>query len=203
MLTKFFFNRHLDEDEEVLIVVHKHWLIGIKYLWLSTTMFFLVSSVLFFVRTQYVVYGVALGAVGIGIWWIRNFMDYYLDAWIVTNTGVIDLEWHGWFHRTSSRVLYSDIQGIGYEMKGITGTIFGYGSMSLEKISTGSSITMQYVYKPRRVETIILSAMEAYMLQKNLKDAKTVQNILAEFVSSTLQKQNVQEQVKIKLPKRT
>jgi hypothetical protein len=202
VLNDFFFRRHLDEDEEILTVVHKHWLIGFKFLWLPTLIFIAVWSVLYFVRTEYVIYGIALGAGGVGIWWIRNFMDYYLDAWIITTKGVIDLEWHGWFHRKSARVLYSDVQGIGYEINGIWGTLFGYGEMALEKISTGTSINMPYVSRPRRIESVVLQAMESYMLQKNLKDAKTVQGILAEFVASSLQKQSAEAQAHAKLPKK-
>jgi hypothetical protein len=196
VLNEYFFDRHLDDEETIHLVVHKHWLIGVKALWLPTIIFCLMWSILYLVRTKYVIYGVALAEVGIGIWWIRNFMDYYLDAWLITNKGVIDLEWHGWFHRSSSRILYSDINGVEYEIKGIFGTLIGYGTMALEKVSTGDAITMPYVKKPRRVETAILEAMEAYMLKKNLKDATTVQNILSEFVASTMQKQSAISQAK-------
>lgn len=196
MLQRFFFDQHLDDEEKILKVVHKHWLLGIKSLWAPTLVFAAVWSVLYFVHTEMVIYAIALAAVGVGIWWIRNFFDYYLDAWIVTNKGVIDLEWHGWFHRKSARVLYSDVQGIEYEVKGIAGTLLRYGTMSLEKISTGGTISMPYVQNPRSVETIILEAMENYMHKKNLKDATTVQNILAEFVASSLQKQAAEQQAK-------
>lgn len=201
MLNEYFFDRHLDDEETVHMVVHKHWLIGVKALWLPTIVFCLVWSVLYVVRTKYAIYGVSLASIGIAIWWIRNFMDYYLDAWLITNKGVIDLEWHGWFHRSSSRILYSDINGVEYEIKGILGTLMGYGEMTLEKVSTGDAITMPYVKKPRRVETAILEAMEAYMLKKNLKDATTVQNILSEFVASSMQKQNAVSLAK-KIPKK-
>jgi len=196
VLQSYFFDQHLDDEENILLVVHKHWLIGLKDLWLPTAVFIAIWSVLYFVHTKVAVYAISLSAMSIAIWWIRNFLDYYLDAWVVTNKGIIDLEWHGWFHRTSARVLYSDIQGIEYELKGILGTILGYGSMSLEKISTGGKISIPYVSKPRIVESIILEAMESYMHKKNLKDATTVQNILAEFVASSLQKKAVDESVK-------
>lgn len=203
MLQKFFFTQHLDDEEKILLVVHKHWLLGIKSLWLPSLVFTAVWSILYFRQTEYIVYGVSLAALGVGIWWIRNFMDYYLDAWVVTNKGVIDLEWHGWFHRTSSRVLYSDIQGLSYEVKGIAGTLFGYGELELEKISTGTTLSMPFVKKPRKVEAVILQAMEAYMHKKNLKDATTVQSILAEFVASTLQKKAAEENVQKIAPKKT
>lgn len=195
MLNNFFFSQHLDDEEEIQMVVHKHWLLGIKSLWFPTLVFAVVWSLLYFAHTPYVVYGISLASLGVAVWWIRNFMDYYLDAWIVTNKGVIDLEWHGWFHRKSARVLYSDIQGIEYEVKGILGTLMGYGQVSLEKISTGGTISMPYVKRPRKVEALILQCMEGYMHKKNLKDATTVQTILAEFVASTMQKRAAEEGV--------
>ncbi len=196
VLSNFFFGKHVDEEEEILRIVHKHWLLGVKSLWAPTLVFAAIWSLLYYVRTKYAVYGVSLTAVVIGVWWIRNFMDYYLDAWIVTNKGVVDLEWHGWFHRTSTRVLYSDIQGLEYEIHGITGTILGYGDISLEKISTGNTMTMPYVKNPRGVEVVILEAMERYMHKKNLKDASTVQEILAEFVASSIQKKSAEQAAK-------
>ncbi len=201
MLNSFFFTQHLDDEEGIELVVHKHWLLGVKSLWFPTVVFTAVWSLLYFTHTQYIVIGISLSALGVAIWWIRNFMDYYLDAWIVTNKGIIDLEWHGWFHRKSARVLYSDVQGIGYEVKGILGTMMGYGEITLEKISTGSSISMPYVKCPRKVEALILQCMENYMHKKNLKDASTVQTILAEFVASTMQKRAAEENMKKIKPK--
>lgn len=196
MLTNFFFGKHVDDEEQILRIVHKHWLLGVKSLWAPTLVFIAVWSLLYYVRTKYAVYGVSLTAIVIGVWWIRNFMDYYLDAWIVTNKGVVDLEWHGWFHRSSARVLYSDIQGLEYEIHGIVGTVLGYGDITLEKISTGGTMTMPYVKNPRAVEIVILEAMEHYMHKKNLKDASTVQEILAEFVASSIQKKSAEQAAK-------
>lgn len=196
MLNRFFFSRHLDDEEEIVLVVHKHWLTGLRVLFWPTLLFVGIWSILYFSPTKYMIYGVSVAASFAGIWWIRNFMDYYLDAWLITTKGIIDLQWHGWFHRSSSRVLYSDIQGVSYEVNGILGTLLGYGSMEVEKISTGTTIDMQYVKRPRRIEAVILECMETYLHKKNLKDAKTVQTILAEFVAGSMQKKEVDEKVK-------
>lgn len=138
-------------------------------------------------------YGISLTEIFVLLWWLRNFLDYYLDAWLITSKGIIDLEWHGWFHRSSARVLYSDLQGVSYEVNGIFGTLMKYGHMDIEKISTGTTMGMDYVPRPRSVEIVILECMEAYMMKKNLKDSKTVQGILADFVAGTLQKQHAEE----------
>ncbi len=202
MLESFFFLRHLDDEEEIQLVVHKHWLMGLKNLFVPSIVFVGIWSILAIAPGRMLFYGIALAALFVLIWWIRNFMDYYLDAWLITDRGIIDLEWHGWFHRSSSRVLFSDLQGVSYEINGIIGTLFRYGHMDIEKISTGTTMGMDYVKNPRMVESVILENMEKYLHTKNLKDASTVQGILAEFVAGSLQKQSAQEQKKKVLPKK-
>ncbi len=194
-MNNFFFAKHLDDEEEIVLIVRKHWLFGLKALFWPTILFLGLWSIVYFSPHMTMFYGIATAEVFVLLWWIRNFMDYYLDAWLITNKGIIDLEWHGWFHRSSARVLYSDIQGVSYEVNGIVGTLFSYGLMEIEKISTGNTIEMEYVKKPRTVESVILECMEAYLHKKNLKDATTVQEILAEFVAGTIQKREATKNV--------
>ncbi len=130
------------------------------------------------------VFGV-LGLVTV-VWWIRSFYDYFLDAWIITNEGIIDIEWHGFFHRESSRVLYSDIQGVSYEIKGILATILRVGTMEIEKISTGGSVKLERVARLKKVEGIILKCMEAYLHKKNLRDSSQVKDLLATLVAEQI-----------------
>lgn len=184
-LTRLFL-RHLEDDEEIVLIVHKHWLIGFRFLvWPSATLAALVL-LLAYSPVLPVFYIVSILGVISLIWWFRNFFDYYLDAWIITNTGIIDVEWHGWFHRESSRVLYSDIQGVSYEINGVWQTLFRHGTISVEKVSTGSEITMEYVPRPRQIESLILSNMEEYMHQTNLNDASKVHEILTTVIAREL-----------------
>lgn len=128
------------------------------------------------------------------VWLLRNFFDYFLDAWILTSEGVIDVEWHGWFHRTSTRVLYSDIQGVSYEIQGVLGTMMRYGTISIEKISTGENMDLANVSNPRSAERMILKQMEKYLHDKSLVDAKHVQEILAEIVAEQMQLKSLSQE---------
>ena len=177
------FHRHVDDDEEIIMVVHKHWILGLKYLfWPILALGF--SWVLFaFVQNKFIFYVAALSSLATMVWALRSFYDYYLDAWIITDQGIIDVEWHGWFHRQSTRVLYSDIQGVSYEIQGVLGTMMRFGTIGVEKISTGSVLSMDSVKNPRAIEAIILQAMEGYLHGKNLTDAKHDQDILAQLVA--------------------
>ena len=192
MLNRALFSGHLDDGEEVTRIVHKHWLLGFKALLAPTLVLLGLLAVLAMYHDRRPTpIGLGLGALATAVWWIRNFFDYYLDAWIITTHGVIDVEWHGFFHRESTRVLYSDIQGVSYEIKGVLPTLLRYGTISVEKISTGSAMSLDYVYQPKRVEGMVLRNMEGYLHSKNLKDAKQVQELLATLVAERLQLQEL------------
>ncbi|MCK5020480.1 MAG: hypothetical protein KAS32_25815 [Candidatus Peribacteraceae bacterium] len=187
-LNQWLFKKHLEDDEECHLIVHKHWLVGFKFLFWPSVSFFLCLLLL----GSFYASPMALGIVGIWamlslIWLFRNFFDYYLDAWLISSEGIVDIAWHGWFHRQSTRILYSDIQGVSYEICGITSTILRYGEISVEKVSTGNTITLDHVSQPRKVEMAIMKYMEEYMHSKNLKDSKHVQEILATVLAREVQ----------------
>lgn len=186
VLQDFFFARHLEDEEIVERIVHKHWLLGFSALFWPTASFVASVAFLLIASVRGVQLGLALWAVVSLVWLLRNFFDYYLDAWIVTNKGIIDIAWHGWFHRESSRVLYSDIQGVSYEIEGVWGTLMRYGTVSVEKISTGSAISIDNVPYPRMVEALILQCMETYLHKKNMKDSKQVQELLSTLIAEQM-----------------
>ncbi|MEI8230366.1 MAG: PH domain-containing protein [Candidatus Peregrinibacteria bacterium] len=180
------FNRHLDDDERITLYVHKHWLLGVKVLFWPTFAFLAGWFFLYAAPIRPVLLICTLWSIGSIVWWIRNFLDYYLDAWLITDHGIIDVQWFGWFHRSSTRILYSDVQGVSYEIKGIAATFLRYGTIAVEKISTGSAVSLEKVPHPRAIEAEILKNMENYLHSKNLKDAKRVQDILANVISREL-----------------
>ncbi len=183
MLGEWLFTRHIDDEEEIVLIVHKHWLYGAQYLFWPITAFLAVWGFFAFAPFPIIFYMAALASVAIVVWALRNFYDYYLDAWIITDQGIIDIEWHGSFHRQSTRVLYSDIQGVSYEIQGVLGTVMRFGTVSVEKISTGSVLSLENVKSPRSIEAVIMKNMEAYLHGKNLSDAKHVQELLSQIVA--------------------
>jgi signal transduction histidine kinase len=194
-LNRWFFTRHLDDDEEISIVVHRHWLIGLQFLFWPTASFF---GCLFLLAAYdgyaSLFYAIALWTIVSAVWFLRNFFDYYLDAWIITDQGIIDVAWHGWFHRESTRVLFSDIQGVSYEIQGVMSTLLRYGVVSVEKISTGNSISLDHVPRPKKIEMAIMKHMEGYMHSKNLKDARHIQELLSSVIAREVQLEQFEEQ---------
>lgn len=192
MLDGILFKNHMESDEKLRMIVHKHWFVGAKQLAIPVVSFCFSLYVILQQISGAALYVVAAWFLLSLVWVARNFFDYYLDAWLITDSAVIDLEWLGWFHRQSTRVLYSDVQGVSYEIAGIMATIFRYGTVSVEKISTGAVVELPYVHQPRRVEATILKNMEAYLHKKNLKNATHVQDLLANFVAQQMQAKDIE-----------
>jgi len=193
MLNAWLFRCHLEEDETIVRIVHKHWLLGVKTLFWPVLVFCVLVAVLAAAFSEPVLYVIGILASVTVVWGVRNFLDYYLDAWMIMDTGIVDVAWHGWFHRQSSRVLFSDVQGVSYEIQGLWGTLLRYGTISVEKISTGNTISLDSVPNPRAVERLILHSMEEYLHKKNLKDASAVQELLATVIAREYQMHDVRK----------
>lgn len=191
MRDRLLFRRHLEEDEELRKIVHKHWgVILLAVIWPSVSVLLAIAAaVLLPYRTVILLAG--CWASFSMVWWLRNFFGEYLDAWLVTDSAVIAIEWFGWFHRRSTRILYSDIEEVSYEVQGVLATFFRYGTVSVERIATGAVVSLDYVPHPREVTGTILRSMEEYLRTKNLKDAKNVQEILSTIVAEQLQLQQI------------
>lgn len=189
MLDDFLFKKHLEDDETVSQIVHQYWTVGLQYLFWPSIAFLAGWLFLAVAPSRLVLIFVSCWTLFTLIWWARSFLDYYLDAWVITDHGIIALEWMGWFHRQSTRILYSDIQGVSYEIKGIVATLSRMGTLSIEKISTGASVSIENVRDPKRIEVLVLRNMEAYLHAKNLKNATHVQELLSEFVAEKYQLQ--------------
>lgn len=185
-LNTLLFKKHLEDDESLARVVHKHWLLGLRALFWPSVFLLGCIWLLSLAQVRGAVIAAAILTLVVFVWWLRNFFDYYLDAWLVTDQGIIDIAWFGWFHRQSTRVLYSDLQGISYEIKGVWGTLLRFGTLSVEKISTGTAVSLEYVRNPKAVELLVLKKMEAYLHTKNMKDAKQVQELLATLVAEQI-----------------
>ena len=180
------FGRHLEEDEPLYLVVHRHWIWGVQELAAPALAIFGTWAFLYLAPVPVIGVVVLLLDIFLSVWLLRNFFDYFLDAWLITDRSVIDVAWHGWFHRQSTRIDYSAMEGVSYEIKGVLGTVLKYGTVTIEKVGTGSLVSMNHVKNPRDIESTILLCQEACLRTKNMKDSSAVQDLIAEIVAERM-----------------
>ena len=181
-LDKVAFRSLLDDGEKIVYVAHVHP--------------FLIYGKLF----KLILFGGAIPALGFLLFpplypfWITwmvigallfsySVLQWYLDAWIVTNVAVIKQEWHTFFDKSTNRIEYGNIEGITNETKGFWGTVLSYGNIKIDHMS-GTPIFLNSIASPRKLERIIMEHQEAFIENQNLSDHDKLKELLTNLIRS-------------------
>ena len=85
-----------------------------------------------------------------------QFVDFYLDVWIVTNDRIVDIEQFGLFSRTISELDLFRIQDVTADVKGMFATLFKYGDLLVKTASNNPSIVFRNIPNPNYVRQHLL-----------------------------------------------
>ncbi|MCF7845652.1 MAG: hypothetical protein K9L85_00255 [Candidatus Peribacteraceae bacterium] len=179
---RLIFAGHLQEDEKLLYVVHVHWFAAYRQLFKAAFFGMLIPAVF------YAMFPVLAAAWVFGIWFLlglirffRDVADWYFDAFLVTNLGVVDLDWRGIFDKSSTRISFDDLVSTAYDKSGFFSSIFNFGDIAIQ--TDGSvEINLENAVAPARAEMEILSAKEKYSHDRGLEDEKVLKEILSGMV---------------------
>jgi len=97
----------------------------------------------------------------IWLFFFSMVIDYYLDIWVVTNDRLIAVQQQGLFARTISEMDLWLVQDVTSEVKGISATLFGYGTLSLETAGKEERFHFANAADPPHVRQKILALAEA------------------------------------------
>ena len=114
---------------------------------------------------------------------IYRIIQWYLDAWIITNQSVIDQNWQSFFQNSTTRIEYNSIEGITYERKGFWATILGYGRIQIEHMS-GQPVSLENVSRPKKVERVILLHQQTFVREQNFQDHGQLKDLLVNLLRS-------------------
>ncbi len=89
-----------------------------------------------------------------------QFIDYYLDLWIVTNDRIIDTEQKGLFARTVTELELFQIQDVTTHISGFFPTIFKYGDLVIATASNTSTIIFHDIPNPEFIRQEIVRLAE-------------------------------------------
>lgn len=80
-----------------------------------------------------------------------QFIDYYLDVWIITNDRIVDIEQHGLFTKTITELDLFRIQDVTVEINGIFPTLFDYGNLTVQTASSNTHIIFYNIAHPNEI----------------------------------------------------
>ncbi len=161
------------DNEEVALVVRKHWMVLLPYFLHIALMcllpiifyIFIVPNILpVFMEEPYNRLFILLSTIYYGFVWIILFTvwaDYYLDVWIVTNERIIDIEQIGFFNRVVSELDLKRIQDITSSVHGMISTMFGFGSIHIQTAAEEGKFDLKSVPHPVTVRRQITKLYRA------------------------------------------
>ena len=90
----------------------------------------------------------------------QNFLDYFLDIWIVTNKRVLNIEQTGLFARTVSELRLYRVQDVTSKVNGFIPTVFDYGNVEIQTAGEKINFVFEQVPHPSAVSKSILELAE-------------------------------------------
>ncbi|MBD3156194.1 hypothetical protein GF369_00015 [Candidatus Peregrinibacteria bacterium] len=186
-LRRYLFSDYLEDEEEIIFVAHRHFFVFMPDLFRISFFHIVIPVGFWFVFPQLLWLYIVWFAIGF-IRFLFVLQDWYYDCWLITNMGVVGVEWTGYFERTSSRVEYQSIEGMSYTIKGVIRTIFNYGDVTLAKLGGATSVTLKDAYNPKRVERNLVASQEKYLESKNFTDQEVLKQLLSDLVVQHVKK---------------
>lgn len=181
---RLLFKRYLDKKENIIFVIHQHWIV-IKDQMLKIGLFgYLIPlGVIFFFTGPFsplslLFYFWLLCSMCYSLY---IFLDWYLDAWLLTDISMIDTIWDGFFKRRSSRIEYTSIESIDIETRGIQQAILNYGNILLIK-SSGIHVKMESVSNPQLASSWISKIQTQVKAAKNAQNTESLKSLLADII---------------------
>lgn len=85
-----------------------------------------------------------------------QFIDFYLDLWIVTNDRIVDIEQFNLFSRSISELDLYAIQDITSDVHGFFATLFDYGDVTIKTASQNANIVFRDIPNPNFIRQRII-----------------------------------------------
>ncbi len=194
-IREYLFQDYLEENEKIYFVGHRVIFIMFR----DFARIIAVHGVLPFIGWLFFpnLLWIAVGVVALGV--IRTLLvvqDWYYDSWLITNMGIIGVEWTGFFDRTSDRVEYQSIEGISYKIKGVIPTLFNYGNITLAKLGNQTTVKLKAAFNPKRIEKNVVKYQDKFMTKKNFSDQEVLKQLLSELVSTHVKEHGLPNDVK-------
>lgn len=129
-------------------------------------LYFLINSMFLAILNGPIFYPIAVLVTSIYylslyIFFYAQFIDFYLDLWIITNDRVVDIEQMGLFSRTISELDLFRVQDVTVEIHGFFSTLFHYGNITVKTASSGSHFVFHHIHNPNEIRQALIRLAEA------------------------------------------
>src|SRR3989344_5300442 len=103
----------------------------------------------------------------LGIWWLflwlgafNTFTAYFLDAWLLTNRRIVDIDQQGFWSRQVSSFLLDRVQDVTTDIHGLLATVIDFGNIQVETAGAAQHFIIKGTPNPRHLRDLILAEVE-------------------------------------------
>jgi hypothetical protein len=111
-------------------------------------------------------WGAPIVRVALGVWWLllwsaafNIYTRYFLNAWIITNQRIVEMEQQGFFNREVSSLLLGRVQDITIDTRGLMHSLLDIGDINVQTAGAIDRFTMGNVPHPARLRDLILACV--------------------------------------------
>jgi hypothetical protein len=159
------------DDEQIILFLRRHWFVFLmRLLLIITAIIGLILIYIFFnilssnfAQSDYrnlLLFGESLGTLFIWNLFFILWIDFYLDAWIVTNERIINISQKGFFNRDISELKLTKIQDVTSEIVGVIPTLLGYGNIYVQTAAEVERFKFVQIPNPNEVKNMIVQLQE-------------------------------------------
>ena len=183
------FSSHVARGEKLLFVVHKSWTTLFKKAFKVSFMGIAMPMVLGLLLPGLWLIFSAWAALGF-VWFFYAVSCWYLDAIVVTSSGLTDVNWRGMFDKSAHRVALESVSGVEYEKVGVMAHLFNYGTVEITvEGNEGEPLGMHYASDPKRAEQEIMLAREEAVKEGALESEEKIKDIISKVVKHSVRKE--------------
>lgn len=180
----------LGADEQIIKVIKKHWFILLRKV-IGLFFAFIIPFVAYFailkINDLYNIINFDLVinkslAVFFGASWILiltlmffyHWTDHHLDAWILTNERIVDIDQIGFFHRQVSSLRLERIQDVTIITRGFIATFLHFGDIHVQTAGQSREFILKGAPRPQRTKELILRQYELAIEKNGLSSIDSV-----------------------------
>lgn len=158
----------LDEGEEIVHVVRRHWFVmvlttlGALMIAVLPWVLYLILHILHLIPAlavhvkEALLFFYVIFIIFVWMFYFLEWTDYYLDTWVITNKRVINIEQKGLFRREMISLHYNRVQDVTVTTEGVIRTLLDFGRIHLQTAGEVSHIILKDAPHPEEVKKIIM-----------------------------------------------
>ncbi len=183
VIDQILFRNLLDEGEKIVYVAHIHPFIVYPVLFKTFSLGLIMPAIGYYLFPLMPEVWVSWAVLGLMISTYR-VIQWYMDAWIVTNLSVINFEWNSPFSQSTNRIEFGTIETTTSEIHGFWGTVFRFGNLQIDNVSS-APVTLKNVALPQKVERIIMENQTKYVHSQAIRDHGQLKELLTTLLRTS------------------